>query len=258
MQTQTLQLNPAPHVLATGPTAAELIGESGRVDDVTIERAGGDLLHSWYYIPHTASGDYVGWSVQRANRLAILERLDELDPEKAYTLELRDWYGYQALAVRGDYRGELCEIIDNLQGYPLIDEDLHSEIEDKAYNEALAEQLADGEIASAIKISRDAAKKLAELVPAWEWDRRYEIRDHACEETGELWYFDWSRIFRGYAAGDVIAWAMSIAERRSLILPCNGFDARVRTRAGKRELHFRRWCRRDWRAHGGTLAELVA
>lgn len=105
-------------------------------------------------IPYTASGDYMGSSVEKANRKVLTEMFETYEKEydelkeKGETSDLyehpfvygEDWverscgYGYEELVIRGDFLVEnlphgVEEVISNLENYCIICEDTHSEVE---------------------------------------------------------------------------------------------------------------------------------
>jgi len=90
-----------------------------------------------YVVPELLSyGDYDNSClVQRSNYRVFLERFGKVDG----VVELSGGYGTAAIAIRVDLltsHEELKDVIEGLDNYSLIDEEDHSELEQKAINEA--------------------------------------------------------------------------------------------------------------------------
>ena len=86
----------------------------------------------WLEVPHTTYGDYVGDTVTRSNQEVLLEEY----PETFYVVS--GGYSSSTLMLRVDGQRITEELFDRLAGlnnYPLLDEQQHSEVEERLANE---------------------------------------------------------------------------------------------------------------------------
>jgi hypothetical protein len=208
-------------------------------------------------------GDYSGGSVQRSNVEFMLKEFGEKDPANYWHQEITGAHGYRAVAVRGEYAGELCEHFKRLESYGLLDEDLHSELEHSSYVHARADYLRES-LAYDLGLERDAVTALVDRINDDQAvDELLELRDNTSECTGENWYFQpdcthkkrperLSKV-RSMTTYALVELAMSHAN--TITLPSklwSGWDVQLRRRAGKVRAYSRRWGRRDWRPCDGA------
>lgn len=90
-------------------------------------------LRKLYLMPRYCSGsDYSGDSVTVTNYRAWKEQF----PADSF-VDVYGWYGSYGIAIRAHkLTTEMVETLDSLANYPLLDDDLHSEIEREAENDA--------------------------------------------------------------------------------------------------------------------------
>ena len=87
---------------------------------------------AFYVITMTQGSDYSGCSVTKSNFLSLQNEFSDL-------IELRGSHGTYGLGFFGDPSDDLIEVLSDLDGYPLHDDDAHSTIEcelvDDAWND---------------------------------------------------------------------------------------------------------------------------
>lgn len=91
-----------------------------------------------YVLPSYASGsDYSGDLVEVSNHKALLEMMPDSYTDGLEYLDYSGGYGTFGLAIRFDAVAEaLIESLEGLEDYPVLDEDLHSQLEMESQNEA--------------------------------------------------------------------------------------------------------------------------
>lgn len=241
-----------PGLLKEGGTAGDLLDRKVEADAYRLDA--GD----WRLVPHTETGDYVGGSVTRSNLDFLLAQFDEIDPMAYWHSEIRNAHGYRAIAVRADFAGEIVEHFKRLESYPVLDDDLHSEYEHTSYVSARADYLRSHDLASELKIERDSLESMVTRIDDdHAIDELLDLRDNACEETGELWYFKLDGDRREHLEA-IITLAMQKAKTITLAVSDIQADVRLQRRAGKLWIAFRSWSSRQWRDKQKTSIQSAA
>lgn len=86
---------------------------------------------------YAGGSDYSGDLVEKSNHKALIEMMPEGYEDGVQYIDYCGGHGTFALAIRFDaVTGELLEALEGLEDYPILDEDLHSQMESDAQSEA--------------------------------------------------------------------------------------------------------------------------
>lgn len=132
----------------------------------------------WFlFVPDILSySDYSGGTVHQANVKAFLSQFESECP-----VELHGPYGYHAVGLRAHHLAnpEIIEVFRSLEQYPVLDDDLWSEIENEAENEAW-ESWVRSEFVSWLESQYECDLD----IPG---DVLWEIFHLACDESNTYW-----------------------------------------------------------------------
>lgn len=170
----------------------------------------------YFYVPYASGSDYSGSLVEKANAKCI----EDTYGENEWVHPVYGGHGTYAVAIGvtgllgcdGDTFDELCEALEGLDDYPLLDEELHSELEMEGADEAWDSWGKD----SFVKALEDKFADDAEF--AWPTDpalRTFfeEKRENAnsyweCEGMGPDMYVRIDDVAKGIDFDDVVKWAV--------------------------------------------------
>lgn len=180
----------------------------------------GETFPAWAEFPYTAYGDYVGYAaVGAANYRALKEDFGE---HKDIAFISGD-FGFQAVIYNTETKDEeILNILKNIVDYPLIDEDLHSEVTMEWENEAW-DCWARSDFKSEL---RKLFPDLEEVIDDISDDDIWTIFHAACEEANEYWeceisgaWIDIKRVAKKVTADDI--------NKFGSLAPCLGGDSTI-------------------------------
>ncbi len=170
----------------------------------------------YFYVPYASGSDYSGSIVEKANAKCIEDSYEEQDWVHPVC---GDYNTYAvAIGVTGlltcdeDTFDELCETLEGLANYPLIDEDVHSELEMEGANEAWDSWCASDFTRALEKEYEDRAE--------FEWpddSALYEFFVAQCEKANVYWYcegsgpgmyIDLDAVVKKTTFDDIVKWAI--------------------------------------------------
>ena len=211
-------------------TIKELLKENGRrIDIIEHFDNGGCNCHSWNEeaiefvgLDFTLSGDYVGSTVEKSNRRYITETFESIEKYSEETDEdFKPWFdgehwvelclghGAACVFIRSDLSidsvpTDLISVIENINDYYVIDEDVMSEVEQEIIEESW--QYYSGELESAaekaaLNILDCDGIHLEQSLSAYIQTHCFDMYYAYCERTG-----DYPRIDSYHGSGDDTAY----------------------------------------------------
>lgn len=178
---------------------------------------------TWAEFPYTAHGDYVGHADVGAANYRVFK--DDYSEHKDIAFISGD-YGFQAVIYNTETKDEeILDILKKIKDYPLIDEDLHSEVTMEWENEAW-DNWARSDFKSELhKLFPD----LEDVIDDISDDGIWTIFHDACEEANEYWacetsgaWIDIKRVAAKVTAEDINKYSSGLA-------PCLSRDGSVVT-----------------------------
>jgi hypothetical protein len=149
---------------------------------------------AWLEHKYCCFSDYSGGSVERSNVKWLLEMCEKEKLGDEDYLHIYGEYGTQTILLRGSIESEdIIEAVEGLESYPIIDEDLMSEIENAAQDEAW-ESWAETDFRR--EIEKRAGCAIAEDFDLYDFFRKAMegANEYWCEETGGGQYIDLKKI----------------------------------------------------------------
>lgn len=165
-----------------------------------------DTRDTWAEIPYTGSGDYCGsGDIGESNYRVIKE--DFYDKDHPDIALVYGSYGYKAVLYRVNTTDtEILDVLKRLRGYPLLDEDINSEVRMEWENEAW-ESWARSDFKRALikkftvvpadlqswtaiiesKAWQTLIDKIEDAIDDMEDDKVFEIFRVACDESNTYW-----------------------------------------------------------------------